>query len=164
MEVEQGTFTPLVSTTTGGMAEERKRYHNRLAELLAIKKGEDYASTVFWLRAKVSFALHAFCCFSIERACFQLLPGINLSPHGMECSTSGRTSFSHAQLEQSYVKYLHVAFNQVNIKKVLFSRWFPLSFRGKRGQNFQSAKEKQRAKRNKRCGFGVKKYRAVFFD
>ena len=57
MEVEQGTFTPLVSTTTGGMAEECKRYHNRLAELLAIKKGEDYASTVSWLRAKVSFAV-----------------------------------------------------------------------------------------------------------
>ena len=57
MEVEQGTFTPLVFAITGGMAEECKRYHNRLAELLAIKKGEDYASTVSWLRAKVSFAI-----------------------------------------------------------------------------------------------------------
>ena len=57
MEVEQGTFTPLVFTTTGGMAEECKRYHSRSAELLAIKKGEDYASTVSWLRAKVSFAI-----------------------------------------------------------------------------------------------------------
>ena len=55
MEVEQGTFTPLVFTTTGRMAEECKRYHNRLAELLAIKKGEDHTSTVSWLRAKVSF-------------------------------------------------------------------------------------------------------------
>ena len=57
MEVEQGTFTPLVFTTTCGMAEECKRYHSRLAELLAIKKGEDYATTVSWLRAKVSFAI-----------------------------------------------------------------------------------------------------------
>ena len=56
-EVEQGTFTPLVFTTTGRIAEECKRYYNRLAELLAIKKGEDYASTVSWLRAKVSFAI-----------------------------------------------------------------------------------------------------------
>ena len=56
IEAEQGTFTPLVFTTTGGMVEECKRYHNRLAELLAIKKGEDYASTS-WLRAKVSFAI-----------------------------------------------------------------------------------------------------------
>ena len=34
MEVEQGTFTPLVFSTTGAMADECKRYHNRLAELL----------------------------------------------------------------------------------------------------------------------------------
>jgi len=39
MDVEQGTFTPLVFTTTGGMGEECKRgYHNRLAELVAAKK------------------------------------------------------------------------------------------------------------------------------
>ena len=57
MEVQQGTFTPLVFTTAGGIAEECKRYHNKLAELLAIKKGENYASTVSWLREKVSFAI-----------------------------------------------------------------------------------------------------------
>ena len=53
MNVEQGTFTPLVLTTTGGMGEECKRYHNRLAELVAAKKGEDYANTVSWIRSKV---------------------------------------------------------------------------------------------------------------
>ena len=57
MNVEQGTFTPLVFTTTGGMGEECKRYHNRLAELVAAKKGEDYANTVSWIRSKVSFAI-----------------------------------------------------------------------------------------------------------
>ena len=57
MDVEQGTFTPLVFTTTGGMEEECKRYHNRLAELVAAKKGENYATTVSWIRSKVSFAI-----------------------------------------------------------------------------------------------------------
>ena len=38
MEVEQETFTPLVFTTAGGMGEECRRYHNRLAELVAAKK------------------------------------------------------------------------------------------------------------------------------
>ena len=33
LEVEQGSFTPLVFTTTGGMAGECMRYHSRLAEL-----------------------------------------------------------------------------------------------------------------------------------
>ena len=37
-EIEQGTFTPLVFTTTGGMADECLRYHSRLAELLSAKK------------------------------------------------------------------------------------------------------------------------------
>ena len=35
MEIDQGTFTRLVFTTTGGMADECVRYHNRLAELIA---------------------------------------------------------------------------------------------------------------------------------
>ena len=35
MEIEQGTFTRLVSTTTGGMADECVKYHRRLAELIA---------------------------------------------------------------------------------------------------------------------------------
>ena len=57
MDVEQGTFTPLVFTTTGGMGEECKRYHDRLAELVAAKKGENYATIVSWIRSKVSFAI-----------------------------------------------------------------------------------------------------------
>ena len=40
LEVEQVIFTPLVFSTTGGMAAECKRYHSRLAELLATKRGK----------------------------------------------------------------------------------------------------------------------------
>ena len=43
IEVENGTFTPLVFTTTGGMSQECQRYHSRLAELISSKKQEDYA-------------------------------------------------------------------------------------------------------------------------
>ena len=57
MEIEQGTFTPHVFSTTGGMAEECRRYHCRLAQLLAMKKGEHYSTTVAWVRTKVSFAI-----------------------------------------------------------------------------------------------------------
>ena len=56
-EIGQGTFTPLVFTTTGGMADEYLRYHSRLAELLSAKKRECYATTISWVRAKVSFAI-----------------------------------------------------------------------------------------------------------
>ena len=57
MEIEQGTFTTLVFMTTGGMADERVKYHSRLAELIAKKKGESYSSAISWIRAKVSFAI-----------------------------------------------------------------------------------------------------------
>ena len=56
-EIEQGTFTPLVFTTTGGMTDECLRYHSRLAELLSAKTQESYTTTVSWVRAKVSFAI-----------------------------------------------------------------------------------------------------------
>ena len=60
LEVERGTVTPLVFTTTGGMADECKRFHNRLAELISIKKGEEYSTTISWTRSKVSFVLLRF--------------------------------------------------------------------------------------------------------
>ena len=56
MEVEQGTFTPLIFNSTGGMGAECKLYHKRLVELLAIKKGGSYATTTQWVRAKVSLS------------------------------------------------------------------------------------------------------------
>ena len=56
-EIEQGTFTPLVFTTAEGMADECLRCHSRLAELLSAKKQESYATTISWVRAKVSFAI-----------------------------------------------------------------------------------------------------------
>ena len=57
LELEQATFTPLDFSTTGGMAGECERYHSRLAELVATKKGKSYATTISWIKARVSFAL-----------------------------------------------------------------------------------------------------------
>ena len=57
LDIEHGTFTPLVFTRTGGMGKECLMYHNRLAQLIAIKKGEQYAKTISWIRTRTSFAL-----------------------------------------------------------------------------------------------------------
>ena len=57
MEIEQETFTPLVFTTTIGMADECAKCHSRLAELIANKNGESCSSGISWIRAKVSFAI-----------------------------------------------------------------------------------------------------------
>ena len=57
LEIEHGTFTPLVCTTTGGMGKECLMYYRRLAQLVPIKKGEQYAKTISWIRTRTSFAL-----------------------------------------------------------------------------------------------------------
>ena len=57
MEIEQGAFTHIVFMTTGGMTDECVKYEGRLAELIAGKNRESYASTISWIRAKVSFAI-----------------------------------------------------------------------------------------------------------
>ena len=43
MQIEQGTFTPLVFTTTGSIGPECMLFHKSLAEQLATKSGERYA-------------------------------------------------------------------------------------------------------------------------
>ena len=54
LEVEEASFMALVFTTTGGMG---RGYHSRLAELISIKKGKDYARTSRWIRGKVFFSI-----------------------------------------------------------------------------------------------------------
>ena len=49
MEIKQGMFTPLVFTTTVGMADKCVKYHSRHAELIANKKGESYSSAISWM-------------------------------------------------------------------------------------------------------------------
>ena len=70
LDIEHGTFTPLVFITTGGIGKECLRYHSRLAELIAIKKGEQYAKTMSWIRSRISFALlrSALICLRGSRA------------------------------------------------------------------------------------------------
>ena len=55
MEVEHGSFTPLIFTTTGVMGHECAKYHKALAEKLSEKRGEKYEDVMRYLRVKLSF-------------------------------------------------------------------------------------------------------------
>ena len=57
IEVEHGSFTPLVFSCTGGMARECSLFYDRLAEGIAKKQGIDKSKAVSWIRAKLSFIL-----------------------------------------------------------------------------------------------------------
>jgi len=55
--VEHGTFTPLVFSGTGGMADQAFVFYKRLASLLSEKRNEHYAVIMGWIRCCPSFFL-----------------------------------------------------------------------------------------------------------
>ena len=55
MEIEQGTFTPIIFTTKGAMGHECEKFHKSLAQKLAKKRGEKYADVMRYIRVKLSF-------------------------------------------------------------------------------------------------------------
>lgn len=56
-DIERASFTPLVFTTSGGMASEATVFFKRLASMLAEKRGENYSETMGFVRCAVSFCL-----------------------------------------------------------------------------------------------------------
>ena len=57
LEVENGSFTPLVFSAHGGMGWECRRFFKRLCGLIAEKRGENIASVTSVVRTRISFAL-----------------------------------------------------------------------------------------------------------
>jgi len=53
-EVEHGVFTPLIFSSSGGMAREATVFYKRLAELVSLKQ---YSMIMGWLRCQLSFTL-----------------------------------------------------------------------------------------------------------
>ena len=56
-EVEHASFTPLVISATGGLANEASTFYKRLASLLASKWDHPYSSTLCWLQCSLAFSL-----------------------------------------------------------------------------------------------------------
>ena len=57
IEVEKGTFTPLVFSTTGGMGKETTTFIKRLSVLMANKTNQSYNDTVTYIRRRLRFDL-----------------------------------------------------------------------------------------------------------
>ena len=55
MNIEHGTFTPLIFTTTGVMGHENDLYHKALAHKISKSKGDRYDDVMQYLRTKLSF-------------------------------------------------------------------------------------------------------------
>lgn len=74
MQIEHGTFTPLIFSITGGTGPECDRFHKQLAQKIAEKNGEQYGHVITWIRCKLSFL--------ILRACLMCVRGSR--PHNVK--------------------------------------------------------------------------------
>jgi hypothetical protein len=54
---ENGTFTPLIFSSNGGMSKETKRFYSRLAELISDKTHAPLPDTAAWIKRKLFFSL-----------------------------------------------------------------------------------------------------------
>ena len=86
MQVEHGTFTPLIYSVNGGIGPECEQFHKHLAEKIAEKSGEQYTSILTWIRCKLSFLLlrAALMCVRASR------------PHTTKNETTTTTDFALA--------------------------------------------------------------------
>ena len=66
LNVEKCSFTPLVFSTTGGMAPDCTRTNKRIATLISVKTGESYSHVVSHLRTRLRFALLRACLVAIR--------------------------------------------------------------------------------------------------
>ena len=57
LEVQHGTFTPLVFTCLGGMSIECAHFYNRLADKISEKRNISISKARTWVRTKFSFSL-----------------------------------------------------------------------------------------------------------
>ena len=57
MNIEQGTFTPLIYTIHGGMGPECATFHKNIAEKIAYKTGDNYAKVQTFIRCKLPFII-----------------------------------------------------------------------------------------------------------
>ena len=57
LEVEHATLTPLVFSSTGGMARQATTFYKRLASMLSAKWDHPYSATLCWVRSRLAFSL-----------------------------------------------------------------------------------------------------------
>ena len=87
IEVEHGTFTPLVLSSSGGWGPSATVAFKRLASLISQKYGQPYSSTLYYIRCQVTFSLihSAVACLRGPRSSFHApAREINLVDHPLD--------------------------------------------------------------------------------
>ena len=91
-EVEYGSFSPLIFSSTGGMGREATIFYKRLASMLSEKWDQHFSITMGWLRSILSF--------SLLHSAIQCIRGAR--------STQGRPVFHSHHLQQLDVIHIGI--------------------------------------------------------
>ena len=86
IEIEHGTFTPLVFSSSGGWAPATTIAFKRLANLLAEKQGQSNNSAMSWIRCRMLHSLveSAVACIRAPRSSYHTPIKINTSDHPLD--------------------------------------------------------------------------------
>ena len=57
INTERASFIPLVFTTSATSAPECDKFHKRIAELISVKRKEQYSKVLSYIRTRISFAM-----------------------------------------------------------------------------------------------------------
>ena len=87
-EVEHGSFSPLIFSTSGGMGPIATVVYKRIATLIAEKRDQPYSRTLFWIRCKLSFSLlrSAIMCIRGSRSSYHHPAGMIGEAIALTCS------------------------------------------------------------------------------
>ena len=66
IEVEKGTFTPVVFSCNGGAAPEASRLLKTIAQKIATKRSESYSKSISFVRRRIAFDLLRTCLISFR--------------------------------------------------------------------------------------------------
>ena len=66
MQVEHGSFTPLVLSAFAGMGRECRKFYARLAHMISDKRQQNLSLISTWIRRKICFALMKSICVCLR--------------------------------------------------------------------------------------------------
>jgi hypothetical protein len=89
MQIEHGTFSPLVFAATGGLGRECEKFYDRLAAMISEKRNDSYNRVITWVRRKIIFSLINSVC-----VCLRGSRTANHSYHGLASSIQDDVSSS----------------------------------------------------------------------
>ena len=103
LQVEHGTFTLLVMSTTGGMGRESRKFYAHLSEIISEKRKENYAFIASWIRRKLTLALaNSLCIFYVV---VDLFIALQTQTQRICCIHLQRLAKLHKMLVQLYYPF-----------------------------------------------------------